>query len=254
MFAKKSGEMDQINVILLNHAVQELKKMANVLEPVSGETEIVSQLVMGITSDGGKISDILTNPDTKTETDHQFCWVPQDQIQQCETEPTPTPDVTPEPTPEVSPEPTSTPESSPAPDDGKSGHRSALATDNLNCEHSDFEAVMDVRWDGNGMKDVKVKFNFNGSTKEATTNENGRAKVSYGRGNGTLTAEAADYPSQSLTITEPENCPAESNSQGQVLGISTLANTGNTTQQIALFSLLAGVAVTAYAVYAYRQN
>ncbi len=136
----------------------------------------------------------------------------------------------------------------------KSGHRSSLATDHLNCENSDFEAVMDLKWDGQGKGDIKVVFNFNGERKEATTNENGRAKVSYHRNSGTLTADAQDYPTQILTITAPENCSADNNSQGQVLGITTLANTGNAAQQIALFSLLAGAAVTVYAVYAYRQN
>ena len=157
------------------------------------------------------------------------------------------------------PNPSPTPESSPTPDDGQSGHRSSLATDHFNCENSDFEAVMDLKWDGQGKGDIKVTFNFNGDRKEATTNQDGRARVSYGRNSGTLTAEASDYPSQSLNLTAPENCPQKSESSGtprtgQVLGISTLASTGNSAQQMAIFSLLAGAAVTAYAVYAFRHN
>ncbi len=98
------------------------------------------------------------------------------------------------------------------------------------CVNGDFEAVFDVKENGNAVKDVLVKFEFNGSTKEAKTNEQGRAKVSFRAGAGTVKAWADGFPSQQQTLEDP-HCPVvhmdPGGRGGQVLGVSTLAATGS---------------------------
>jgi len=175
---------------------------------------------------------------------------------QCVKKEEPEPSTTPEPTVTPAPQPTPTP--SPTPDDGKSGERSSLAHDNLQCPNSEFEAVMDVKRDGNGVKDVKVVFNFNGVRKEATTNDGGRAKVSFVIGNGTLTAEPEGFPSQALNIQAPE-CGAgiggdtsEPGRGGQVLGATTLAETGNQSLYTAILMMVGGLALSAASYYGYN--
>lgn len=146
---------------------------------------------------------------------------------------TPTPEVTPTVTPEVTPTvtPEVTPTSGPTPTEGphQPGKESSLANDSM-CVNGDFEAVFDVKENGNAVKDVLVKFEFNGSTKEAKTNEQGRAKVSFRAGAGTVKAWADGFPSQQQTLEDP-HCPVvhmdPGGRGGQVLGVSTLAATGS---------------------------
>ena len=146
------------------------------------------------------------------------------------------------PSPEPSPSPSASPSSSPASSSApasspgvggssQSGRRTSLANDNLQCPTKTFEAVFDVKDNGNGIKDVLVKFSYNGVNKEARTNENGRAKVTFDQnGNGILTASADGWDSQSMSLTMPV-CetvavqPSPKPKAAQILGASTLANT-----------------------------
>jgi YqxM protein len=205
-------------------------------------------------------------------------WSDQCQILTCEepapspsptVDPTPSPSVSPSPspTPSALPTPTPTPSASPQGDPSptptptttppsNSGHQSSLSNDNLQCTNNYFDAVMDLKDNGNGVKDVVVTFTYNGSTQQTTTNQDGRAKVRFGQnGNGSVSASANDYPSQSMYLTMPESCmPAHAEapkSQGQVLGASTLASTGTATEGIAQIALMIGATVSGIATYGY---
>lgn len=144
--------------------------------------------------------------------------------------------------PEVpaSPEPTA----SPVP----STRESNLTTNRLSCDSSTFDAVMDVRENGQGAKDVKVVFKFNGETKELRTNQEGRAYVSFQRADGTLLADPEAFDGKSLTIDAPESCPAATGGRGQVLGATTLANTGMTQNLMAAIGSIVGSLTTLVAV------
>lgn len=113
---------------------------------------------------------------------------------------------------------------------------------------------MDIFDNGQGVKDVNVKFVFGSSAKEAKTNDFGRARVSFDQGSGILGATADGYSSQSLYISRPSNCPSPTPSpvvtgrvlgsstggrtasasarRSQVLGADTLANTGQANSQV----------------------
>jgi YqxM protein len=172
-------------------------------------------------------------------------WSEQCEVNSCnETDPSPTPS--------TSPEPSSTPSVG-----GGSCAATSLANDNLQCNVSGtFDAVMDVKdANGNGAKDVLVKFRYNGQTAEARTNENGRAKVSFKQsGNGPVYADPEGCTSQAMYINTP-NCPAMStpSTTGQVLGATTLAETGSSSDYLAVVTIAAGAAVLAFSVNGYRR-
>lgn len=176
-------------------------------------------------------------------------------------EPSPEPSYEPSPEPSVSPspQPSNPPQASPSPssDDGKSGRRTSLGADHLECKYDQFEAVMDVKEEGNPIKDILVRFYFNGQEIAAKTNDGGRAKVNFPIGaDTTLTATVDGYPSQSMHITPPANCPhvsADPGRGGRVLGATTLAPTGSAASQIALFSLSVGLALVGWSVYGLNQ-
>lgn len=163
------------------------------------------------------------------------------------------------PTPEPSEPPIGGPEAtpSPAPDDGKSGHRSSLGNDNLQCTNTHFDAVMDVKWDGVGQKDVKVVFYFNGERIETRSNENGRARTQYPIGSGVLIAEAEGYPTQSQVIAAPACEPVVLDPDGSVLGATTLASTGSQDLFAAAGVIGSGLSLLGSAAYGYfrqKQN
>lgn len=146
---------------------------------------------------------------------------------------------------------------SPAPDDGKSGHRSSLGNDNLQCTNTHFDAVMDVKWDGVGQKDVKVVFYFNGERIETRSDENGRARTQYPIGSGVLIAEADGYPTQSQVIAAPACGPVMLDPDGSVLGATTLAGTGSQDLYMAAGIVGSGLSLIGSTVYGYikkKQN
>jgi hypothetical protein len=159
----------------------------------------------------------------------------------------------PVPSPEVSPSPSSQP-----------GNQSALGTNIGSCQNNEFEATYDVTENGQPREGVQVTFVYNGTTLTSNTNAGGRARVFFSKsGNGSVTANASGYPGQSSSITLPTDCPVNppptgsvlgattDNSArqraGQVLGITTLANTGAAEQRLALLGLLTGAALVALA-------
>lgn len=182
--------------------------------------------------------------------------------------PSPTASPTPSPTPSDSPEPSPTPvesptpsptpvvNPSPTPDDGKSGARSAINVDRVTCGNTDFDAVFDIHQDGNGVKDVKVTFTFNGQTKDTLTNEDGHAKVQFPLVDGYLQVTADGFPSQAQTVNAPVGCPtvASNVKTGQVLGASTLADTGSESAYEAFGLILAGIVFNIGGAYAYLKT
>lgn len=167
----------------------------------------------------------------------------------------PTPQISPlpevSPTPQVSPSPVASPTPSGTP---QPGHNTSLANDNLQCGNKTFDAVMDVKDNDQAIKDVLVKFTYNGETKEARTNENGRAKVTFEpKVEGTVTATADGYPSQSMYIKLPADCSVvvldPNRKHGQVLGATTLADTGTAVDQLLVTTIMAGVFMIAGGFY-----
>ncbi|MDQ3008882.1 MAG: hypothetical protein M3Q81_04790, partial [bacterium] len=143
--------------------------------------------------------------------------------------PTPHPSDEPCPSDEPTPSPTIEPSPVPKPSDEpeyvwNNPYFSALASDNLNCESKEFDAVVDLKKDGQPQKDRVVYFDFNGEVKEATTNENGRAKASFKVDTGTVYIQSTDFPSQSMVITPPV-CSIDDEETGigggEVLGATT---------------------------------
>lgn len=201
-----------------------------------------------------------------------------------EARPTPTPSITPSPsaTPTIIIDPSPTPSISPNPSispDPNSGKHSALGVD-VCCDDT-FDAVYDVTENGKPIANIEVTFTYN-PTLTARTNENGRAKVTFPkRGDRTVSAQADGYPTQSLFVTMPTNCPAKiseagiggtstgqvlgantdnssiGNSQtrgiGQVLGASTLADTGSARDGFAKISLIFGLVLMLGSSYGYSQ-
>ncbi|OGD63037.1 hypothetical protein A2160_05330 [Candidatus Beckwithbacteria bacterium RBG_13_42_9] len=155
-----------------------------------------------------------------------------------ETSPSPSPEVSPNPSPETSPnpEPSSSPAASASPNP-QAGKTSALGKNGPTCENMEFEVTYDAKENGDSRKDVEVTFTYRGETKKAKTDENGRARVFFNyQGEGDLKAEATDgYPSQSIYV-QNLSCSASgqggtvlgasTNTSGQVLGASTMADTG----------------------------
>lgn len=91
---------------------------------------------------------------------------------------------------------------------------------------------MDLTENGAARSGVKVTFTYNGSTKEATTDNSGRAQVGFSAsGDQSVKAEPQDgYPTQFVFVNDPDNCPptggSSNNGNGQVLGASTESSSG----------------------------
>lgn len=189
---------------------------------------------------------------------------------------TPAPTVTPTPTPSATPEVSSTPAPSETPGVGgpstsndnssnnnntshnEDARKTSLSTDNLQDTNTSFDAVMDVKENGNPIEGKAVVFVYNGTTKIGTTDKNGRATVIFDQnGNGVLSASAEGYPSQSLFLTMPTKSKliaAIPRGVGQVLGATTLAKTGNQFLYFTLATFTTGFAVTLSAAYGFIQN
>lgn len=147
------------------------------------------------------------------------------------------------------------PQPTPAPDDGTSGHRSSMGNDNLRCSNTMFDAVMEVKWDGRPAQDVKVVFYFDGQRVEVRSNENGQARTQFPIKSGVLIGEPEGYPTQSQVIEAPtcDDVILDPDRGGQVLGATTLADTGST-NWLAMTGIYAGLATLGGAAYAYRKE
>ena len=167
--------------------------------------------------------------------------------------PTPTPSAdpsaTPTPTPTPSPEPTSSPTIITTSEE--SSRRSKLSASTVSCENMSFSAEVELKDNDVAQKNIKVKFVYDNQTKEATTNNDGKASVSFGfsKNDSVYVYPEEGYDSQSSHIQEPENCQS-----GEVLGTSTeqtgqvlgaYAATGTANSIIADLLGLVGIVMTA---------
>jgi YqxM protein len=178
--------------------------------------------------------------------------------------PSPTPSADPSPTPVVTPDPSPTPTSTPV-TSNSCARRSSLSA-SLSCENSRFGVEYRLtNADGQPQENVWIKFSYKGSTAEVKTDRNGVAQASFEkRGNDNVTAEPTDggCPAQSLSISEPTNCPATggavqgatTTTSGQVLGASTLAATGTADQALAAMIMVAGLIITSAGVFGYAKT
>lgn len=155
-----------------------------------------------------------------------------DATQACE--PTPTPTATPSASPTPSITPSVTPTGTPTPENPDK-ESSKLWVEKLACDQYDFRAEMDLMVDNNPVKDVLVSFTYNGLSKNAYTNQDGRASTSF-----TYTGEAVvkatpnnGFASQESKVTIETNCQelggivsTPASTYTQVLGADTYAETG----------------------------
>ncbi len=154
-----------------------------------------------------------------------------------------------EPTPTPTVEPTVEPTTAPV---GQAS--SAMGYNGPTCTNNEFEVTMDLKdANGNGAKDVLVTFTYRNEKKEARTNNDGRARVFYSfSGEDSVEARADGFATQHVFIKAAQSCPVtggssstssnnntETRSNGQVLGASTLAETGmNIWQQALVLGLI----------------
>ncbi len=187
-----------------------------------------------------------------------------------EVDPTPTPTTeptaTPTPTEIPTPTPTETPNQDPTPtptEEPRAGKTSILGYD-ISCNEGDFLATFDLKDNGVAQANILVNFTYNGIAKQTTTNADGRASVTFPQ-QGSYDLKAAPdngYPTQSMKVNMPENCPAgestpgvgglvlgvsTTTTNGQVLGVSTMANTGISEDLMALSSIASGIVLLSYA-------
>lgn len=174
------------------------------------------------------------------------CTVPAEEVQACETTPTPTPSD--EPTPTPSEEPTPTPSDEPK---EPKKEKSSLYVSKLLCFENEFRAEMDLKSGDRPLQDILVTFTYNGASKNAYTNKDGRAKVSFAfAGENTVKASPSNgYKSQESKVTAETNCFAVGgistpSTSGQVLGANTYAPTGILEDMLMSFMGLSGATMT----------
>lgn len=162
--------------------------------------------------------------------------------------------------------PTPEPSPSPTPQLSKSAH---IGYD-ISCTRSYFIATLDLSENGNWLEGIKVTFKYNGTTKEDYTDAQGRARVEFNiDGEHPLTASADGFDTQSIDIKVPICDGSEKNEdnssgqvlgtntdtprQGQVLGASTLADTG-TSDRIYWMMIIAGAVLSISAGLSYVKS
>lgn len=128
-----------------------------------------------------------------------------------------------------------------------------LTAGSPDCSNS-FHAEFKVKVGGVGQKNILVKFSYKAEEKTAITNSDGIAGVDFEfKGNGEVTAKSEGYENQTIGVQAKENCAVGgSTTSGQVLGASTLADTGVFAESLMalLFTLgsgLIGLGVKTYA-------
>jgi hypothetical protein len=86
---------------------------------------------------------------------------------------------------------------------------SELVVTTLTCTNQNFDAKMTLKEDGVVKSGVVVKFEYNGSTKNATTNASGVAQQSftYAAGKTVVATPEQGYPAQSKAVTFTDTCP-----------------------------------------------
>ncbi len=180
--------------------------------------------------DNSEWKNSIENCTTTTETRKVACVVPTEEVQECEISPTPTPTGTEE---QPTPNPTQVvgnPTATPIPGAGKV----AALEYAVSCEKDEVKVEMHFTNDGKAMEGVLAKFDYNGKTREATSNSDGWAITIYGKdGENKVTGYADGFNKIEKTVEFPD-CPATGGAvlgtstarPGQVLGATSYAKTG----------------------------
>lgn len=118
---------------------------------------------------------------------------------------TPVPTQTPQPTgqPTLTPVPTQPPvvTATPKPEDDKKSMD--LSKSGPTCEERTFSVAVQLKDDGKEVRDVRVTFTYLGTTKQAITNNEGRAGVNLDyAGIGEVLAEADSWPTARTSVDE----------------------------------------------------
>lgn len=170
--------------------------------------------------------------------------------------PSPSPTSSPSPSPEGSPtpEPTAEPEGSPSPspsliprprsENPQEGAHSSLGF-NRTCATGNLETTMDLTQNGSAVSNTQVTFIYNGQTQTKQTDAQGRAQAYFPLLNQqkSLQASAIGFPSQETLISAIDSCDSQATAgvggqstaiankiasrNGQILGATTLADTGS---------------------------
>jgi hypothetical protein len=180
--------------------------------------------------------------------------------------PSPSPSASVEPSPSATPSASVTPSPAPSPSTtpGPQGKQVSMGVDVGSCSNGFFDAVADLTENGNPIEGVEVTFNYNPEAK-AKTNAQGRARVTFPQlAEGPVTAKADGYPTQTAYVTfRSEKCQGiggavlgtstetKPKTTGQVLGATTLANTGASDITIAFGVLGAGIIGTLVSIRSY---
>ncbi len=134
----------------------------------------------------------------------------------------------------------------------QAGKQSSAGIDGKVCSGQNFNAYAVLKLDGNPVKDVNVKFVYNGEAKFAKTQVDGRAGVAYGYANDSDVQYLPEdgYPTQLQKAVKANDCAVivtagTTTTGGQVLGASTLAKTGSAEEVFMSIVGFAGAGLTA---------
>lgn len=147
-------------------------------------------------------------------------------------------------------------DSIPEPKKENTQSRTSSMGHSTSCDVNDIEVTYVAhRPDGSPRVDLEVIFEYNGSQREATTNVDGRAKVHFDKnGDGVVTAKAEAYPSQSVNVVLPKDCPVAVGGAPQVLGATTYANTGTMASDLFNLSQVVGSLFVSAGALAYAKS
>lgn len=187
--------------------------------------------------------------------------------------PTPSPSVSPSPStkPEPSPSPT------PTPTTDNQGQKTQLGITGPICNNRQFRAYANVTNNGQPISGINISFNYNNQTLQSLTDNKGQTGVNFTYGGNTKVEMNPDqgYPSQSQLITLDDSTACQtlqksqnSNSQstgsilgsttvstsGQVLGASTMAETGVFEDNLVNMVGLMGAALLATGAVVYAKK
>ncbi|HEX7017984.1 MAG TPA: hypothetical protein VF209_03700 [Patescibacteria group bacterium] len=134
-------------------------------------------------------------------------------------------------------------------------HGVSLHNGDIVCNQNEVRVVFDVYNYGSPVNNLLVRFTFNGQTREARTNNDGRAQVTFPMGSGVIVAEAEGYGTYTHQLTPDDKCPTVylDPDRGQVLGATTLADTGSSTIVLAQVLITGGALLTAAGAHGLRR-
>jgi hypothetical protein len=151
---------------------------------------------------------------------------------------------------EITPTPTATPTST------ANKEHSSLYVQHLSCDQYDFRAEMDLKSGDQALANVLVTFTYNGLSKNAYTNQDGRAKVSFTFAGEQIVKATPNngFAAQESKVTQESNClelgagnvtDNTGAEYSRVLGANTFAETGVAEDILMSILGLSGATMTA---------